>query len=279
MLVAPLAALLVLLLVVPLGIGLWYSLRPGSIFGIGSSLTFENYADVFAREAFWRAVRTSVTYGLATALASVLFGFFVARYVRFERPRHARLIVGVALVAIIGGYLVRIYAWRSLLSENGVVNSTLETLGVIDEPLGSLLFSPGAVLLTLVSIYAPYAMLIILAGLDNVSDDEPEAARDLGAGTLQAYRLVVLPLVGRSLLLAFALVFLLSAADYVIPPLVGGPDTQMAGVFVANQFLATGDVPAGAAYGFVTLAVLLFVVTLAWAALRAARLLPREAVR
>lgn len=278
-LLAPLGALLCLLLVVPLGIGLWYSFREGSILGIGSSLTLDNYRDVLGRDSFWVAVRTSVLYGATTALTAVLFGFFIARYVRFERPRYARLIVGAALLAIMGGYLVRIYAWRTLLSDGGVINSGLIEAGVIDSPLRSLLFSPGAVIATLVSIYAPYATLVILSGLDNVGDDEVEAARDLGAGPVRAYKLVVLPLIGRSVLLAFSLVFLLSAADYVIPPLVGGPRTQMAGVFVANQFLATGDTPMGAAFGFTTLLVLAFVVTLVWAALRVVGMLPKEAVR
>jgi spermidine/putrescine transport system permease protein len=278
-LLAPLGGVIGLLLVVPLAIGLWYSFREGSILGIGTTVTLENYRQVIERDAFWEAVRTSVTYGLGTAVASVALGFFMARYVRFERPRHARLIVGAALLAILGGYLVRIYAWRTLLSDGGAINSGLIEIGVLDEPLRSLLFSPGAVIATLVSIYAPYAMLVILSGLDNVRDDEVEAARDLGAGPLTAYRLVVLPLVGRSLLLAFALVFLLAAADYVIPPLVGGPRTQMAGVFVANQFLATGDTPMGAAFGFMTLLALVFVVTLVWAAMRAARMLPGEARR
>lgn len=278
-LLAPLLVVVGLLLAVPLGVGLWYSFREGSIFGVESTLSLENYRAVLERGPFLQALRTSVMYGLATTVASVALGFFLARYVRFERPRLARLVVGAALLAIMGGYLVRIYAWRTLLSDGGLINSGLIEAGVIESPLRSLLFSPGAVIATLVSIYAPYATLVILSGLDNVGDDEIEAARDLGAGPVRAYREVVLPLIGRSLLLAFALVFLLASADYIIPPLVGGPDTQMAGAFVANQFLAVGDLPMGAAYGFVTLLALVFVVTLAWAALRVMRLLPREAAR
>jgi spermidine/putrescine transport system permease protein len=276
---APLGAVIGLLLAIPIGIGLWYSFREGSILGIESTLTLDNYRAVFERGAFWQAVRTSVAYGGATAIASVGLGFFLARYVRFERPRLARAIVAAALLAIMGGYLVRIYAWRTLLSEGGVVNSTLVQSGLIETPIRSLLFSPGAVIATLVSIYLPYATLVILSGFDNVADDEVEAARDLGAGPVRTYRLVVLPLIGRSLVLAFSLVFLLAAADYVIPPLVGGARTQMAGVFVANQFLATGDAPMGAAFGFVTLLTLAFVVTLVWAACRVTGILPKDAAR
>ncbi|MBB4664366.1 spermidine/putrescine transport system permease protein [Conexibacter arvalis] len=277
-LLAPLGAVFALLLVVPLGIGLWYSFRVGSIFGIETTLTLDNYRQVLERDAFWTALRTSVVYGAGTAIASLLVGFAIARYVRFERPRLAGFIVGAVMLSVLGGYLVRIYAWRTLLSDNGVFNSALEQVGAIDGPL-RLLFSPGAVILTLGSIYAPYATLLILAGLENVRDDELDAARDLGAGTVRTYRLVVLPLIGRSLLLAFSLVFLLAAADYVIPPLVGGPGTQMVGALVANQFLATGDTPMGAAFGFMTLLLLAFVVTLVWAAMRVLRLLPREGGR
>lgn len=274
-LVAPLLAAVSLLLAVPLAIGLWYSFREGSIFGIETTLTLGNYEAVVKRDVFWEAVQTSVLYGLGTAFASLAVGFVIARYVRFERPRWAPMIVGAVMLSVLGGYLVRIYAWRTLLAENGVVNSTLEQTGASSDPL-SLLFTPAAVILTLGSIYAPYATLLILAGLENVRDDEIEAARDLGAGWLRTYRLIVLPLIGRSLLLAFTLVFFLSAADYVIPPLVGGPSSQMVGVLISNQFLATGDTPMGAAFGFTTLALFGFVATLGWAAMKVLKLLPRE---
>ncbi len=278
-LVSPLVAVILLLLVVPLGIGLWYSFRSGNLYGISGSLTTENYVDVVKRGTYWKSVQTSLVFGLVTSAVSVVLGFIIARHVRFERRSWTKLVVAVVLLAVLGGYLVRIYAWRTILGDNGVLNSGLMTSGLVDEPLGWLLFSPTAVILTLGSIYAPYATLIILSGLESVRDDEVEAARDLGASPLRVYRRVVLPLIGRSLLLAFSLVFLLSAADYVIPPLVGGPDTQMVGVLIANQFLSTGDIPLGAAYGFVTLILLLFVTTLLWAAMRVMKLLPKSVAR
>lgn len=274
-LVSPLGLLLLALLFVPLAIGLWYSFRQGSLYGISGGLSFDNYTEVLGRETFWKAVRTSVGFGLATAAISVIVGFIIARYVRFDKRKWAKVAVGIVLLAVFGGYLVRIYAWRTILGDSGVINSALTTSGLADQPLSWLLFSPTAVVLTLGSIYAPYATLIILSGLESVRDDEVEAARDLGASPFQVYRKVVLPLIGRSLLLAFTLIFLLSAADYVIPPLVGGPDTQMVGVLIANQFMATGDIPLGAAYGFVTLILLVFIATLIWAALRVGGLLPK----
>ncbi|MDQ2700006.1 MAG: ABC transporter permease [Actinomycetota bacterium] len=274
-LASPLGLVLLFLLVVPLGIGLWYSFRSGSLYGVSGSLTTQNYADVLARDTFWKAVRTSVAFGLGTAAISVAIGFTIARYIRFERRSWVRIAIPIVMLAVLGGYLVRIYAWRTILGDNGVINSALTTSGLSDQPLGWLLFSPTAVILTLGSIYAPYATLIILSGLESVRDDEVEASRDLGATPFGVYRKVILPLIGRSILLAFCLIFLLSAADYVIPPLVGGPDTQMVGVLIANQFLATGDVPMGAAYGFVTLLLLVFVTTLIWSAMKISKLLPK----
>ena len=274
-LLSPLGVLLLALLFVPIGIGFWYSFRQGSLYGITGGLSLDNYGDVLGRETFWKSVRTSVFFGLATATISVLVGFVIARYVRFERRRWTKVAVGIVLLAVFGGYLVRIYAWRTILGESGVVNSALTLSGIAEEPLGWLLFSPTAVVLTLGSIYAPYATLIILAGFESVRDDEVEAARDLGAKPRRVYQKVVLPLIGRSLFLAFTLIFLLSAADYVIPPLVGGPDTQMVGVLIANQFLATGDIPLGAAYGFVTLVLLAFASSLIWAAMKLAGLVPK----
>lgn len=278
-LVSPLGLLLLALLFVPLAIGLWYSFRQGSVYGLSGGLSIDNYTDVLGRGTYWKAVRTSVSFGFATAALSVVIGFIIARHIRFERRGWAKAAVAVVLLAVFGGYLVRIYAWRTILGESGVINSALTTSGLTDQPLGWLLFSPTAVLLTLGSIYAPYATLIILSGLESVRDEEVEAARDLGATPLRVYQKVILPLIGRALLLAFTLIFLLAAADYVIPPLVGGPDTQMVGVLIANQFIATGDIPLGAAYGFVTLLLLIFIATLLWAAMRVTGLLPRAARR
>lgn len=274
-LASPLGLVLLCLLVIPLGIALWYSFRSGSLYGISGGLSTENYSEVLGRDTFWKAVRTSVGFGLGTAVISVVIGFVIARHIRFEKRSWTRIAIAVVMLAVLGGYLVRIYAWRTILGESGVINSALTNSGITDEPLGWLLFSPTAVILTLGSIYAPYATLIILSGFESVRDDEVEAARDLGATPRRVYQKVILPLIGRSILLAFSLIFLLSAADYVIPPLVGGPDTQMVGVLIANQFLATGDIPMGAAYGFVTLLVLAFMTTLIWSAMKIARLLPK----
>lgn len=274
-LVSPLGLLLLVLLFIPLGIGLWYSFRQGSLYGISGGLSFDNYTEVLGRETFWKAVKTSVLFGFATGAISLVVGFIIARYVRFEKRTLSKVAVAIVLLAVFGGYLVRIYAWRTILGESGVINSALTTSGLTDHPLSWLLFSPTAVVLTLGSIYAPYATLIILSGLESVRDDEVEAARDLGASPFRVYQRVVLPLIGRSMLLAFTLIFLLSAADYVIPPLVGGPDTQMVGVLIANQFMATGDIPLGAAYGFVTLILLVFIATMVWAAMKVTGLLPR----
>lgn len=277
LLIVPMVALIVGLLFAPILVGLWNSFHSSGIYQVESNLTLDNYRDVFDNQAFWSALRTSSLIGLTTAVLSVVLGYWLAHYIRFTRPGSARFVFAILLLSLVGGYLVRIYAWRTLLGEGGVVNSALIRSGVTDEPVSGLLFSPFAIILALGSIYLPYAALMVSAGLSNVADEEVEAARDLGASRFKAYRGIVLPMLGRTMLLSFVLIFLLSAADYVMPQLLGGARTQMIGALVVNALVGGGNLGLGAAIAFTAMLAFGLIIALTWLAVRAVGLLPRGA--
>jgi spermidine/putrescine transport system permease protein len=158
------------------------------------------------------------------------------------------------VASFLASYLVRIFAWRTMLGRNGAINRGLESIGLIDEPLDFLLYNRFAVTVALVHIFLPYVVLVLYAGLAPLQPSYLETAQDLGAGWLQRWRRVVLPLVAAPATSAFLFVFVLSAADYVTPLLLGGTNGVMLGVQVQVAFIGTGDFAYGAAIAFAMLA-------------------------
>jgi spermidine/putrescine transport system permease protein len=251
----PLALLVLFLVVVPILIFATYSFLEPRPFGVLNDFTVQNYIDVFERGSFWTFMRTSVEVALWVGGISVLFGYLIAYETSVHGGRAKGVLLALTVGSILGGYLVRIYAWRTILGSNGVLNSVLQRMGLIDEPLGFVLFSKFAVVIALVSIYIPFAALLIFAALENVAREQIEVARTLGANPVVAFWRVTVPLTGRAVFAAFAFSFLLTAADYVTPQLVGGVSGSMVGVSVSDQFIKVGNWALGSAMAFVMMGV------------------------
>lgn len=251
----PLALFVLLLVVVPILIFAAYSFLQPRPFGVLNEFTLQNYVDVIERSSFWTFMRTSVQVALWVGVISVMFGYLLAHETSIHGGKAKGLLLALTVGSILGGYLVRIYAWRTILGSKGVLNSALERLGLIHEPLGFVLFSKFAVVIALVSIYIPFAALLIFAALENVSREQIEVARTLGANPVVAFWRVTLPLTGRAVFSAFAFSFLLTAADYVTPQLVGGVSGSMVGVSVSDQFIKVGNWALGSAMAFVMMGV------------------------
>jgi spermidine/putrescine transport system permease protein len=274
---APLAGVVIFLVVAPLFVFLLYSFLTPVPFDVEYTLTLENYRRVVGEPLWLRLLAASMQVGATTAVATIVLGYIVAYYVVFGEGRLPKVALGLTLVSILGGYLVRVYAWRTLLGREGVVNTALQRVGAIDEPLTWLLFNRGAVAIALTNVFLPFAALVVYARLANLDRDQISAARDLGAAPWQAFWLVTLPQTGRALLAGFVFVFLLASADYITPQLVGGARGTMIGVAVQAQFQSVGNWPAGAALGFSIVLGTALCIALAWGILKAAGLLPKEA--
>ena len=148
-----------------------------------------------------------------------------------------------------------------ILGRDGIINGLLLSAGLTDEPIGLLIYSQGAVVITLVYFLLPFAVLPVYGNMRSIPDDLIEAARDLGAGPIGAARDVVLPLSERGIGVAFLFCFLISAGDYVTPRFVGGGASMM-GHFIETQFSFGFNWPMGSAMSFSLLAASLLVVTL-----------------
>jgi spermidine/putrescine transport system permease protein len=210
------------------------------------------YVTALTDPLFYQVVWNTVIVGLATAVACVVIAYPFVYTINFIFPRWKGWAMFLVLVTLFAGYLARIYAWRTLLGVEGIINSILVGSGLIQEPLRFLLFSRFAVVLTMLSIYLPFAVLPINAAMQNVGRDVVEAARDLGGGRLTAFRTVTLPITFAGFRSAFLFCFLLSAGDYVTPALVGGPDGLMVGNVIRDQFYAANNWPLGAALSVLT---------------------------
>ena len=188
--------------------------------------------------------------GLLVGLLCTGLGFVFAYAARFKAGRFGDLLLVATLITLFGGYLVKIYAWKSILGADGLLNQALMALGLTDQPLAFLIYSRGAVVIALVHFLLPFAILPIYASLRNVSEVTIEAARDLGASALQVLTKVIIPQALSGLFSAFAFCFLLAAGDYVTPMLLGGTSGSMLGQFVLLEFSTNFNWPAGSALSF-----------------------------
>jgi len=251
---APATLGLLVFFVAPLAAFAVYSFLTGSLYEVTGPLTLENYREVVGSDLNRQLARNSLVVGVLAAVASVLFALPIAYWLRYTTSRLKGLVLFLIVASFLASYLVRIYAWRTILGSEGVINSGLNALGIIDAPLTFLVFNRFAVTLALVHIYLPYVVLVLYAGLVPLKPSYLEAAQDLGAGRIERWRRVVLPLVAAPAASALLFVFVLSAGDYVTPQFLGGKNGVLLGVQVQVAFTGTGDYAAGAAISFALLA-------------------------
>jgi spermidine/putrescine transport system permease protein len=220
-------------------------------------LTPKNYVATFTQYGDVLIVTLAIAFTIACVTTLLAFAFAFA--IRFRAGRFGDMLLLVTLIAIFGGYLVKIYAWKSILGHDGIINGFLLWTGVIDEPLGFLIYSPSAVVVTLTYFLLPFAVLPIYGSMRGIPDELIEAARDLGATSLAASRDIVMPLCERGIYVAFLFSFLISAGDYVTPRFVGGGASMM-GHFIETQFSFGFNWPMGSAMSFTLLAASLLIV-------------------
>ena len=220
-------------------------------FQMHATFTFKNYIDTFNEYAEVGLFTFAIAAVIASITTFLAFGFAYA--VRFKAGRFGSILLFGAIIALFGGYLAKVYAWKTILGTNGILNTALLGLGIIDEPIKAFIFNPGTVVVTLTHWLLPLAVLPIYGSLRGVQDISLEAARDLGAKPQQVFMGIILPQCRTGLFASFAFAFLISAGDYVTPRLVGGPSTTMIGNYIESLFGFRYDWPLGSAMAFSTL--------------------------
>lgn len=252
-LTVPSGAIFILLFVGPLAYFMVVSFWTVRAYRLVPSFTLDNYVRVFADYAQPLAFTFAIS--LLTSALVVVLAFAFAYLCRFRAGRFGTVLLFAALITLFGGYLTKIYVWKTILGSGGVLNTALLELGLIKEPIKVFLFNPFAVILTLTHYTLPFAILPIYGSLRAVEDIPLEAARDLGASNSRVFWQIIVPQCRVGIVSAFMLTFLFVAGDYVTPKLVGGPYTSMIGVFIQSQFGHRLNQPLGAAMAFSVIAI------------------------
>lgn len=253
----PATLFLLVFLVVPIGVFLVYSFWQARDYQLVSDWTVGNYVDALTDPAYRKLFRNTIEIALLSASSTVVVAYAFAHTIRFRLTRYQEPLLFLVIVALFSGYLVRIYAWRTILGDHGIINEALRRSRIVEQPLSFLLYSRPAAIIVLVNFLLPLAVLPIYGALQNVKDDEIEAARDLGAGPFTAFRRVTLPLAWGGIFTAFSFCFIIAAGDYVTPQLVGGTSGAMIGRTIASTFGVSFAWPLGAALAFLMLAFVL----------------------
>jgi spermidine/putrescine transport system permease protein len=213
----------------------------------GPPFTLSNYHAVISDPAFGTALVSTVTVGLLTATVTTILGLTLAYWLRYRAGRLGTVVLVLVIITMFASYLVRIYAWRSMLGGQGVIVAALRALGLTHGQGAFLLFSRTAVVIAETQLYLPVIILILHGGFRPLAPAYLEVSRDLGAGPIERWRRVILPLMARPLMTAFLLGFLFSSADWVAPSFLGGSQLVMLGMTIQSDFSTTLDWAQGAA--------------------------------
>jgi len=219
----------------------------------------ENYAKLFQNPVYLEVLFRTMRMAAGVTLLSLLLGYPLAYYMSFHTGLSKDLLYQLVIVPLWVSYLVRGYAWKTILGSEGVLNGFLQYLHVTSTPVSFFLYSPFAVVLMLTHIYTPFVFLPLYASLEHIPRNLVEASHDLGAGSRATFLRVILPLSLPGLLAGATFAFVLTLGDFLAPLLVGGPSSIMIANIVQSLFGTAYDWPLGAA---ISVCILLLTISL-----------------
>jgi spermidine/putrescine transport system permease protein len=256
---APPAVYAALLLAGPLVVVVLYSFWTQDYLAIDRTPTLDNYRAVFVEPIYRDLLFRSLFIAVSVSLIIVAFCYPVAYYISFYGGSRKGLLLFLITLPFWASYLLRIMSWKIILGNDGILNSALIELGVIADPLRSLLYSKSAVVLTLSHSWAAYSILPIFVSLERMDRTLLEAAADLGDGPVRRFLRITLPLTMPGIISAIIVVMIPTVGDYVTPKLVGGKGGVMIADAIQAQFGRAANWPLGAALSVATMAVVLTV--------------------
>jgi len=254
-LISPTLAYALVLLLVPIIVVIAYSFWTQNYLTIDRSFTLENYRVALTEPIYRDLLMRSLGISLVVSVATVLFAYPIAYYISFHGGRHKNLWLFLITIPFWSSYLLRVMSWKVILGYNGVLNSGLMGLGIIDEPSTALLYNSTAVVITLTHAWAVFAILPIYVSLEKVDRTLIEAAKDLGDGPVRSFLRVTLPLSMPGVISALLIVMIPTVGDFVTPRLVGGKDGVMIANAIQAQFGKAANWPLGAALSVTTMVV------------------------
>jgi len=220
------------------------------------NINFENYAYMWQDSLYINAYLSSIKIAAVSTLLALLIGYPMAYYIaRSPEPRRSILLLLVVL-PFWTSFLLRVYAWIGILKTNGILNAVLLWAGIIDEPL-IIMQTDIAVYIGIVYTYLPFLILPLYANLVKLDDTLLEASYDLGASRISSFFRITLPLSLPGIIAGSMLVFIPVIGEFVIPTLLGGPDTLMIGKVLWGEYFSNRDWPVASAVAMVMLVVMI----------------------
>ena len=226
-----------------------------------SNLDFENYIFLAEDNLYWKAYLSSLKIALISTTFTLLIGYPIAYGMANAAPEWRPTLMMIIILPFWTSFLIRIYAWMGILSQEGFLNQFLIWTGIIDHPL-TILNTNIAVYIGIVYTYLPFMILPIYASLEKLDISLLEAAKDLGCNRSQSFWLVTMPLSKAGVIAGCFLVFIPVLGEFVIPSLLGGADTLMIGTILWQEFFANRDWPVASAVAVVLLLLLMIPIIL-----------------
>ncbi len=249
LILTPAIVWIIVLILLPNAFLISYSLWKNELGFIAHEWNFHNYGDLFASEVFKTLLKRTLIIALVSTTVAMLIAYPLAYVVVTKFGRYKLLAALLIIIPLWVSYLMRVFAWKIILGEKGVLNGLLESTGITDKPSSAFLYSTSTVILTLTYVAIPYIFLAAYTSLDRIPKHYYEASGDCGASAWRTFRHVIWPLSRPGVAVGFAIGFVLTFGDYVTPAMVGGLDGTMLGSIVLQEFGTANNWPQGAAIG------------------------------
>ena len=251
------------LFVVPLAIMFVYSFWTTKNFQIVAEWTLVNYRTFFESLIYPKVLLRTLVSAVAITVLTIAMAYPLAYVIVRYAKRWQKVLIAAVILSFWTSGLLRAYAWMALLGDAGIINKGLKTIGLIDAPLPFLLYSPFAVVLVMTYFSLPFAVITIYASLEKMDWSLVDAASDLGASPLRAFRHVTLPQTWPGVISATVLTFVPLTGMFFVPMLVGDASSVMIAPLIANQMQAF-QLGLGAALSFIVAVVVMGALALSW---------------
>lgn len=235
---------LLVFFVLPIGIMAVFSFRSGTLGAARNIFTLDNYTEFLTSTIFLSLLWRSMIISFIISIISVLMAYPLAYFLVFRAGPYRIILLTIIIVPTWTSYLLRVFAWKIILSSNGLLNTFMLWTGLIQEASPILMYSRDAVILTLVYVWVPFVALPIFAALGRIDLSLLEAAADLGCKQWETFFRVTLPLSMPGVVAGFFFVFIPTIGEYVTPNLVGGR-SLMYGNLIQDQFAMALNWPMG----------------------------------
>ncbi len=247
LLMSPTLAILTIGIIIPFFILVAMSLWTRQGYDFDTNLTLFNYSRIWSEPIYGALLTRSFWVSGVATVATVALCYPMAYYVAFHVHKNKMMWIILMTLPFWTSYLLRVFAWKVVLGYEGVINSGLMGVGLIEAPLEFLLYSQTAVIITLAHSWAAFAILPMYVSLEKIDKSLLEAATDLGDGPVARFLRITLPLSMPGVIAATFLIFIPTTGDYITPALLGGPDGAMIGNLIQLQFGAVNNWPMGGA--------------------------------